>query len=75
TGTGEMLTTNSENTSTEAPTNAELVKYFQQKELTKKINDNLLKLEKEDPSALAEINGIIELKLKLKGIIPDIEVA
>lgn len=50
---------------------AELVTYFQQKELAKQMNWNLIKLEKADPRALNRINEIIKIELKTIGIDED----
>lgn len=47
-------------------THSELVEYFEQGELAKAINWDMIRLEKYDRSALEELHEIIKIKLKIR---------
>jgi hypothetical protein len=55
------------------PTHEELLKYFENKELARKLNIKLIKLEKIDPSLLKEVDDFLNYKLHQKGVLPDEE--
>ncbi len=75
-GTGEMFieerlakeATNGFGGVSEETSHAELIKYFTNKTKAKVMNWNLIKLEKGDFAGFNEVDEIIKLKLKLKGI-------
>jgi transcriptional regulator with XRE-family HTH domain len=71
----DRQTTNKETESEtkEDITHSELVNYFIDKDIALKINWNLIKLEKVDPTALVEIDEYIKMKMKIKGIEEDVK--
>ena len=73
TGQGDMYLNSLDPTPTNDPTHAEIVQYFKNKTLAKRINWKLINLEKNDPKLLDEIEEFINFKLSQKGINPDEE--